>query len=273
MDASDRKGRFPGHLRAVGGLRVAGLALLLARYDGYQPFLSAAADAHAKQQQLLTIRSPSDRRNALRTLNHRFAARWNLHHIAVLRENDYAAVDTAIAQTGTVFKDKKKRWRRVGRPFYPSSVVLAIAPPPEPVMVIAGVRYRWRLSAGESLGRWRARIAAGRGVRRGSDLPARLQRELRAAPRRATRAAGWLLTDDRHGLDEHVRWLFWRLCPQPNHPWSGEQIAGCVGLPDSGAAVRSKLRRTAALLDVRLPPVRGGRPRGARAAHRGPPRH
>ncbi len=78
---------------------------------------------------------------------------------------------------------------------------------------------------------------------------------------------------DRHGLDEHVRWLFWRLCPQPNHPWSGEQIAGCVGLPDSGAAVRSKLRRTAALLDVRLPPVRGGRPRGARAAHRGPPRH
>ena len=103
MDASDRKGRFPGHLRAVGGLRVTGLALLLARYDGYQPFLRAAADAHAKQQQVRTIRSPLDRRNALRTLNHSFAARWNLHHIAVLRENDYAAVDAAIAQTGTAW--------------------------------------------------------------------------------------------------------------------------------------------------------------------------
>ena len=265
MNASDRKGRFPGHLRAVGGvggLRVAGLALLLARYDGYQPFLRAAADAHAQQQQVRTIRSPLDRRNALRTLTHSFAARWNLHHIAVLREHDYAAVAAAIAQTGTVFKDTKKGWRLVGRPFSPSSVAGAIAPPPEPVLVIAGVRYGWSLSEGESLGRWRARIAAGRGcsascaLRRGAQL-----------------AAGWLLTDDRHGLDEHVRWLFWRLCPRPHHPWNGEQIAVCVGLPDSGAAVRSKLRRTAALLDVRLPPVRGGRPRGARAAHRGPPRH
>ena len=260
MNASDRKGRFPGHLRAIGGLRVAGMALLLTHYDGYEPFLNAAADAHSKRQQLLTINSPSDRRNALRTLNHGFAARWNLHRIAALHEHDYRAVDTAIAQTGTVIKGEKgRRW--IGRPFYPASLGGAIAPPEDPTVEFAGRRWPWHLGRAESLAEVREQIRGDLGLPPRARLPAALLEELRALPARAE-ALGWRLADTRSTLTQQIQWLFWRLCPQPDLPYRWEAITEAhdarrpVAASDASTVART-VRRLARHLQIELPRVRG----------------
>jgi hypothetical protein len=225
---------------------------LLRLYDEYEPFLE---DCRVVKGTIAGA-GDYDRMRLTRDL----ARRWNLERIPQLRESGYRqlsrAIDRLDTQTGTI----------VCRVFYPFSIVLARFEPENPAVVYEDRRWEWRLGGQESLAGMRQRIMNDLDLRRASQLPPDVLRQLRVLPGEA-RKLGWEISDQPSELPKHVRWLFLRLCPHPETPWGYSRIAAAEIGDDKAALFVDKrmVRRTvislAKAIGVELPPLSPGRPR------------
>ena len=137
--------------------------------------------------------------------------------------------------------------------------------PEDPAVTYDGKTWSWALGNGETLANFRDRVAADLDSYRAADLPISLREQLARMPAEADRL-GWDLTDAKHAGKRHVRWLFLRLCPQPHHPWSAQQIAAAetaAGAFTHERTVQDATRTLADFTDVTLPLLPPGRPRKA----------
>ncbi len=229
---------FPGHLRGSGVTAIQAAALLRREYDNYDPFvnycrnvsgqLRASLSDFAKKHQLLE----------------ETARRWNLHLIPDVIDMNYWHLEEAILQTG----------KRVGKyevkPFN-FFTNMYFVPGDDVSVEWNGRSWCWLLAGQQSLGSLRYLIMRDLGVSHPNQLPAEVRRQLLALPDKA-RLAGCEVTDTSYELERHVRWLFLRLCPQPQEPLSVREVLEL----DSYADERT-LRRTVAdlakLLQIEMP--------------------
>ncbi len=246
--------RFPGHLRLASALDTAGLIYLLACYNRYPPFTAACLQAKQERAAIFaTLQAPQARDTAQKRVRH-FAARWNLDRVPAVCEMEYHLLGYALVRTGTVVGGT-----RLG-PFGPGPTPLGMYVAPDlPAIVDDERRWDWRPTSGESLGAFRSRIATDLGVRRGSELPESIQAQLWALPEKA-RQQGWVLSDEQSRLEQRVRWLFLRLCPQPDRPWGYTRIARRDRSKPHPRTLKHDVLVLAARLRISVPEIPPGRP-------------
>jgi hypothetical protein len=254
-EAHRRARRFPGHLRAETPLAQTALHLLLKHYDAYQPFVDDCARVKqviGEEQKLTSLQSFEDRIRAREALS-ALAQRWNLDRVPHFREHNHWHLQRALDQVGRRFG------KIIGRPFSPISTFQGIWEPEDPMVAFEGRRWGWRLGSCEALGELRDRIAEDLDVVP-SNLPSEVVEQLRSLPDQA-RHLKWKLTDLPHNLPTHVRWLFLRLCPQPDRPLGIAKIAGLEDPMVDERTVRRAVKQLAEAMRIQLPPLRVGRPR------------
>jgi hypothetical protein len=253
--------RFPGHLRAAEPLREEALHLLLAEYDRYQPFVDDCARLKASGMAAALNDPPIgaiDSYLRARAAVETFAKRWNLDRIPETRQFEYHAVRAAVDQVG------RKFGHLVGTPFRPASIVIGKWEPDYPSVAYDGQSWSWHLGRVETLADFRNRIAEDLDVVPVS-MPPEITRQLWTLPDEASRL-GWSLTDVPHKLAIHVRWLFLRLCPQPDRPLGPGKIAARETEIVDERTVRRAINHLARTLAISLPPLKVGRPRRSRTA-------
>ena len=234
------------------------LFLLLKHYDDYQLFV----DDCLRVKQAIGDESNPKSPNAFEQMSREtdaisaLAKRWNLDRIPHLREHNYWHLKRAIAQVGRRFGNI------IGKPFSPFSFSGAIWEPECPVVAFQERRWAWNLGAYETLAELRDRIADDLDVVP-SNLPPEAIQQLWSLPDQAQRLR-WKLTDLPHRLPTHVRWLFLRLCPQPDRPLSISQIADRETEIVDERTIRRAVADLAAAMGLQLPPLRPGRPRRKR---------
>lgn len=252
---------FPGHLRAKGYTPEAAFFLLIHVYDGFEPFVLECYKLRPKLEELserLHLRVGSQYGfQRERELIAALATQWNLDRIPQIREFNYRRLRIAVLQTG------KQYGSYIATPF--SGVGTARFVPEQPTVEHQGRVWEWALDSGEALGELVARVAGDLRLRRRQELPEEVQEQLSQLPD-AARALNWELGDMLHGLKEHIRWLFLRLCPQPDVPWGYAKIAFEISenktLPEvDKRMVRRTVMRLADSMKIDLPPLKPGRPR------------
>jgi len=115
------------------------------------------------------------------------------------------------------------------------------------------------LFSGESLARFRQRIMADLEVTDPRYLPTEARAQLEDVAAQA-QDLGWELADKTPSLSQHVRWLFWRLCPQPDAVWGWARIAEEEYLMDV-PTIKRTVEALAGEMGIVLPPLPRGRPR------------
>lgn len=250
---------FPGHLRAVDLPHYSATRRLLQLYDAYEPFRVDASVARGMCEQA-ELNTNGSRRS--REIVRAFARRWNLDRISELGESDLRRLRRGIQRVGD----------RVGQTTIGvfTNITFSGWEPEDPLVEWDGRSWAWRLGSGESLAECRERIVRDLDLANQRALPTPVRDQLAALPGQA-RAAGWILADRRHGLDRHLGWLFLRLCPQPEQPWSPARIARDehekYGVQLGERVVRRATDELAESLRIGLPRLASGRPRRARGGN------
>ena len=253
---------FPGHLRAATHQRYVALWALLQHYDEFDAFVT---DAHAARQEyerrLANAPGPPTMAHwEARAVVRALARRWNLDRINEIREFDYFTLALNVQRVGDSVG------RTVLRPF--TFFGTGGMEPENPEVRLGDRRWEWHLGRFETLADFRDRIVRDLDLANARSLPNDIQEQLRALPQLAKKE-GWKLEDARHGGVWHVQWLFLRLCPQPDQPWSARQIvqeeSAALGVHLDERTVRRAINDLATLLKIDLPPLRSGRPRKPRA--------
>lgn len=253
---------FPGHLRAVDLQHYSAIRRLLQLYDAFEPFRADASAARASSEQAQQFDLQASGAQRSREIVGAFARRWNLDRIPELAESDCRRVRRGLERAGD----------RVGQTTVGlfTNIGFSAFEPEDPLVEWDGRSWVWRLGSGEPLAECRERIVRDLDVANQRALPAAVRDQLTALPEKA-RAAGWILVDRRHSLDRHLGWLFLRLCPHPDQPWSPARIVKDeqeqYGVQLNERAVRSATDELAESLRIELPRLRPGRPRRARGAN------
>ena len=214
---------FPGHLRGSGVTAIQAAALLRREYDNYDPFvdycrrvsglLRASLSDFAKKHQLLE----------------ETARRWNLHLIPDVIDMNYCHLEQAILQTGKRIRKYKVTPCQGFTDYvevtpFQGFTTMSFVPGNDVSVEWNGRSWAWLLAGQQSLGSLRGLIMEHLRVSQPDELPAEVLRQLLALPDKA-RLAGCEVTDTSYELERHVRWLFLRLCPQPQEPLLRERGA------------------------------------------------
>ncbi len=247
--------RFLGHLRARRPLAEVALFLLLDEYDGYEPFVDDCLRVKEERAAALSRSDPVDRLVRARELVAGLASRWNLNRVPQMRENGYWQLTQALERVG----------EQIGRircgPFRPLSATTFKFVPDQPTVAHGGRTWEWSLIGHESLGMLRKRIMGDLDLVSPDQLPAEVRERLWDLPGKAENM-GFELGDLPHGVKKHVRWLFLRLCPQPEHPLGCTLIARREDREwtDVGM-IRRRVAALAREMRIDLPSIPPGRPR------------
>ena len=236
--------------------------LLLTEYNRYEPFIGSC---HRIKPDLTPGFDPfgvplSDEHERIQTLVQDLARRWNLDRVPGVSDNRFAEFRDAV---------RKMNLERDGDPkgpFWPLGIGRADYEFPVLTIRLNSCAWDWDATFVESFREFRHRIMRDVGVKRPGNLHMDLQSQL-GNLRHDAMEAGIELSDRPTALVHHVRWLFRRLCPQPDHVWGWKQIAEEERDRSDGivAADRKTIKRNviqiARDVGIELPVLPRGRPR------------
>ena len=242
-----RRSPFPGHLRGHAYQRDTATLLLLREYDCHPAFRHDCTAVKARFDE-------SGDERAFRCEVATLGQQWHLDQIPLVREQNYRLLVEGIRNIGG--RLSLRPGDIVRGPFTTYSAAKFVSEEPE--VRFQGLCWSWRVSSAESLANLRERIRRDLGLASGARLPIDLDVQLRGLLRQAE-ALHWSVQDVRHELERQVRWLFLRICPQPERPRGFAAIANADDADER--TVRRIVQGLAEELGIELPEIPPGRPR------------
>ncbi len=235
--------------------------MLLDEYDRYEPFFDDCRrikpEFDRRSYPPLGDARPGEWPDLLELVGG-VAERWNLDRIPEIKEQSYAAFRYKLCEMDTIVGRSGEKHRV----FRPTSIPLGYSAPEDPRVIYGDKIWTPDMFGGESLALFRQRVMAELEVRLPQHLPAEVEAQLDTIADQAQKL-GWKMTDITHGLRHHVRWLFVRLCPQPDAVWGWARIAEEEHLSDV-PTVKRTVEGIARDMEIDLPPLPRGRPRKGR---------
>ncbi len=248
---------FPGHLRAKQSIADSAFFMLIRQYSAYEPFVADCRIAKARYEAAESSDDIVERITRTREIVAELGRRWNLDRVPNIREHNLEPLKRAIGRMG----------EKIGNTelgvFWPMPPGIVRWEPEEPDVSFGERTWTWCLNRHESLATLRNRMVDDLGITGPKDLPAELVAQLRELPEKA-RGMGYAIGDTRHSLPQHVRWLFLRLCPQPDYPLGFKRIAALEPMALVESTVRRTVSSLAKQMRIELPPLSAGRPRSRR---------
>ncbi len=248
---------FPGHLRTEQSIADNAFIMLLRQYSAYEPFVADCRLAKARCEAAESSDDVVERITRTREIVAELGRRWNLDRVPNIREHSFEPLKLAIGRMG------EKIGSTVLGVFWPVPPGIVRWEPEEPDVSVGDRTWTWRLNVRETLAKLRNRMVDDLGLAGPNDLPAELIAQLRELPEKA-RGMGYAIGDTRHALPQHVRWLFLRLCPQPDDPLGFKRIAALEPMDLAESTVRRTVSSLAKQMRIELPPLSAGRPRSRR---------
>ena len=283
------KSSFPGGLRGKSGIETEALAHLLGHYDAYEPFLQSCRDARLELESPLTSPAKQQVMESLgpaaaeklgerllircveREIIESLAKRWNLDRVSEVQDSLHENFKDGVAHiddpmgdwveaeetyecpyAGAIDDPMGTQDRRPFTFFGGGQLV-----PWEFTVSFAGRYWIWSPTSTRSFKDFRRGVMRDLGVERLRSLPPELRERFRELAREASDFRRYL-SDTPSALDIHVRWLFLRLCPQPERPLKISEIAERE--PQDQRHVDRSVHEVAKRLGIDLPPFRRGRP-------------
>ncbi len=261
------KSSFPGGLRGKPGIETEALIRLLGHYDAYEPFLQSCRDARLElespltspaKQQVLEARGPGAAeklgesvliRCVERKVIEDLARRWNLDRISEVRDSLDWNFKDGVARIGD------RIGTQILRPFTFFGRMSLV--PWDFTVSFADRYWTWSVTSTRSLKDFRDGVMRDLKVNSPRSLPSELRERFRELAKEASDVRCYL-SDTPSAHDNHVYWLFLRLCPQPERPLTISEIAERKSY-DQRHVDRS-VHEVAKRLEIDLPRFRRGRP-------------